>query len=123
MPSELPPTPVAYPRPQAFTLHAANGRIDAGNVDGKLIDLGSLARTGKGFCYRLDGNQMGGEGLFTADEALREIGRRISFLFLDGQFTANADLRESDVSLAGAIRLDITLEELAPGERTENAKA
>ena len=123
MPSELPPTPAAYPRPQPFTLHAANGRIYASNVDLKLIDLGSLARTEKGFCYVLDGNHMRGEGLFTPEEALREIGRRVAFLFLDGQFTANADLRDSDVSLADAIRLDITLDELAPGERIENANA
>jgi hypothetical protein len=121
MPSQLPPTPEAYPRPQPFTLYAANGRIYASNVDRKLIDLGALSRNDQGFCYFVDGNQLRGEGHLTAEAALREIAERISFLFLDGQFTANADLRDSSVSLHGAARLEITLDELAPGERMENA--
>ena len=121
MPSQLPPTPSASPRPQPFTLYAANGRIYASNVDQKLIDLGSLSRSDAGFAYCIDGNGSRGEGLPTAEAALREIAREISFLFLDGQFTANADLRDSSVSLHGAARLEITLDELAPGERMENA--
>lgn len=50
--------------------------------------------------------------------------RRVSFLYLDGQFTALADLRGTDgVALDGAVRLDIDLDELAPGEQIENANA
>ena len=121
MPSQLPPTPDAYPRPQPFTLYAANGRIYATNVDQKLIDLGAISRNDQGFCWFLDGNHERGEGQLTQEAALRDLSRRISFLFLDGQFTANADLRGSDVSLDGAARLDITLDELAPGERMQDA--
>jgi hypothetical protein len=121
MPSQLPPTPDAYPRPQPFTLYAAHGRIYATNVEQKLIDLGAISHGGQGYCWCLDGNQQRGEGQLTEEAALRDVSRQTSFLFLDGQFTANADLRESDVSLAGATRLDIVLDELAPGERMENA--
>jgi hypothetical protein len=121
MPSQLPPTPDAYPRQQPFTLYAANGRIYATNVDQKLIDLGAISRNDQGFCWFLDGNHERGEGQLTQEAALRDLSRRISFLFLDGQFTANADLRGSDVSLDGAARLDITLDELAPGERMQDA--
>jgi hypothetical protein len=121
MPSQLPPTPEAYPRPQSFTLYAANGRIYATNVEQKLIDLGAISRNDQGFCWLLDGNQQRGEGQLTEEAALRDLSRQISFLFLDGQFTANADLRGTSVSLDPATRLDITLDELAPGERMENA--
>jgi hypothetical protein len=121
MPSELPPTPEASPRPQPFTLYAANGRIYATNVDQKLIDLGSISRDEQGWRWCLDGNQQRGEGQLTEEAALRALSRQVSYLFIDGQFTANADLRGSDVSLAGATRLDIVLDELAPGERMENA--
>ena len=121
MPSELPPTPEASPRPQPFTLFAANGRIYATNVDQKLIDLGSISRYDQGWSWCLDGNQQRGEGQLTEEAALRDLSRQISFLFLDGQFTANANLRQTDVSLAGATRLDIVLDELAPGERIEDA--
>jgi hypothetical protein len=121
MPSQLPPTPDAYPRPQPFTLYAAHGRIYASNVDQKLIDLGAISRNDQGFCWLLDGNQERGDGHLTEEAALRDLSRRISFLFLDGQFTANADVRDTDISLDGATRLDVTLDELAPGERMENA--
>jgi hypothetical protein len=121
MPSQLPPTPDAYPRPQPFTLYAAHGRIYASNVDQKLIDLGAISRNDQGFCWLLDGNQERGDGHLTEEAALRDLSRRISFLFLDGQFTANADVRDTDISLDGAARLDVTLDELAPGERMENA--
>lgn len=122
MPSQLPPTPQAYPRPQPFTLYANHGRVYASNVDRKLIDLGALSGSDEdGWSYCLDGNGLRGEDLATADAALRDLAERLSFLFVDGQFTANADLRDSSVSLEGATRLEITLDELAPGERMENA--
>ena len=113
----------AVRRDQPFSLYAANGRVYASNVAQKLVDLGALWRDDAGFHYLLDGNKMQGDGLITAEAALREIGARLSFLYLDGQFTALANVRGTDgVSLDGAARVDITLDELARGEPMENAK-
>ena len=117
-------SPDAARRQQPFTLYAASGRVYATNVAQKLVDLGALWRDDAGFRYLLDGNKMQGDGLITAEAALREIAQRVSFLYLDGQFTALADLRGTDgVALDGAVRLDIDLDELAPGEQIENANA
>lgn len=117
-----PASPDAARRQQPFTLYAAGGRVYATNVAQKLVDLGALWRDAAGFHYLLDGNKMEGHGLITPEAALREMAQRVSFLYLDGQFTALADLRGTDgVVLDGAARLDITLDELAPGERIENA--
>jgi hypothetical protein len=111
-------TPV---RPQPFTLYAAGGRIYASNRDEKLIDLGALARDDSGaFCWRLDGNQQRGSGFFTEETALGNLAEKLHFLWLDGQFTAVADAR-AGVDLEGATRLDIVLDELAPGERMYDA--
>lgn len=115
-------SPDAARRQQPFTLYAASGRVYATNVAQKLVDLGALWRDDAGFHYLLDGNKMEGHGLITAQAALRDIAQRVSFLYLDGQFTALADLRGTDgLALGEAVRLDITLDELAPGERIENA--
>lgn len=123
MPSAA-PSPEAARRERPFTLYAANGRVYATNVDQKLVDLGALWRDDQGFQYCLDGNGLRGDGVITAEAALREIAGRLSFLFLDGQFTALADLRGTDgVALDGAARLDMVLDELAPGERIEDANA
>jgi hypothetical protein len=109
-------------RQQPFTLYGANGRVYATNVDQKLVDLGALARQEGGFDYLLDGNKLDGTGLPSAEAALQELASRLSFLYLDGQFTALADVRGSEgVNLDGAARLDIVLDELAPGERMEDA--
>lgn len=109
---------------QRFTLFAHAGRVLARNVDGKLIDLGSLQRDdGGSWTYLLDGNQLSGGGMLTAEAALREIGERAGFLYLDGQFTAVADLREgTPPDLSKAEALEITLDELQPGERMEDAR-
>ena len=120
--AQEPASPDAARRQQPFTLYATGGRLYASNVAQKLVDLGALWRDDAGFHYLLDGNKMEGHGLITAEAALREIAQRVSFLYLDGQFTALADLRGTDgVALDGAARIDIALDELAPGERMENA--
>jgi hypothetical protein len=109
-------------RQQPFTLYAARGRIYARNTDQKLIDLGELVQDGGSWRYRLDGNQQTGTGYFTAEEALREIGRTVRFLWLDGQFTAVADARhDGDLNLDGAVEIEIVLDELKPGERIYDA--
>jgi len=110
-------TPV---RPQPFTLYAAGGRVYATNRDQKLIDLGALARDDSGaFAWLLDGNQQRGSA-FTEEAALGDLAQHLRFLWLDGQFTAVADARDS-VNLEGATRLDIVLDELEPGERMYDA--
>ncbi len=108
---------------QAFSLYAANGRIYVSNVNQKLIDLGSLAKEADGYAWRLDGNQLSGRGLPDPVAALRDVVRQMSFLYLDGQFTALADVREdARVHLDGAPQLNIVVDELQPGERVEDAR-
>lgn len=108
---------------QAFTLFAAGGRVYARNTEQKIIDLGELAREdGGAFRYLLDGNKQSGSGFFTEQEALRDIAGHLRFLWLDGQFTAVADARDDPaLDLDGAVELDITLDELPPGERAYDA--
>jgi hypothetical protein len=108
---------------QPFTLFAAQGRVYARNRDQKIIDLGALERSeGGAFRYLLDGDKQSAEGFFTEEEALRHIGSNLRFLWLDGQFTAVADARDDrELDLAGAIRVDILLDELKPGERMYDA--
>jgi hypothetical protein len=114
-------TPRSPLRPQPFTLYAAGGRIYATNRDQKLIDLGALTRDESGaFSWLLDGNQQRGSGFFTEETALGDLAGKLQFLWLDGQFTAVADARDG-VNLQGATRLDIVLDELAPGERAYDA--
>ena len=110
-------------RQQPFTLYAAQGRVYARNRDQKVIALGALARDdGGAFSYLLDGNQQGGKGFFTEEEALRDVAGKLRFLWLDGQFTAVADARDDPaLHLDGATQLDIVLDELQPGERMVDA--
>ena len=111
----------AAARPQPFTLYAARGRVYASNRDQKLIDLGALTRDDEGsVSWLLDGNQQRGTGFANEDAALRDLAEHLRFLWLDGQFTAVADAR-AGVNLEGAARLDIVLDELAPGEREYDA--
>ena len=109
-------------RQQPFTLYAASGRVYARNTDQKVIDLGELRQDGGSWTYRLDGNQQSGNGFFTPEEALREIGGKMRFLWLDGQFTAVADARDGEaLNLDGAAQIEILLDELKPGERMVDA--
>jgi hypothetical protein len=106
----------------SYTLLAANGRVYARNVDQKVIDLGALSQQDGAWCYLLDGNKEAGSGLFTEEGALREIASHLRFLWLDGQFTAVADAREAaDFDISGAKSLEITLDELQPGEPMQDA--
>lgn len=117
--SERDPAPA---RELPFTLYAAHGRVYARNRDQKIIDLGALKRDDGVFRYQLDGNQQAGRGFASAVDALRDIASHLRFLWLDGQFTALADAREDpDLDLDGAAQLDIVLDELAPGERMNDA--
>jgi hypothetical protein len=109
-------------RQQPFTLFAAQGRIYARNTDQKIIDLGALAQDGSAWRYELDGNHHTGSGFGSPEEALRDIGRNVRFLWLDGQFTAVADAREGgSLNLDGATQVEILLDELKPGERMYDA--
>jgi hypothetical protein len=113
----------ASPR-EAFTLYAADGRIYASNIKQKLIVLGPLTEQedGYGYGYVLDGNKQTGQALPSLEAALRHVADNIRFLYLDGQFTALADARETvDVHLDGAARIDVMLDELQSGEGMEDA--
>lgn len=107
---------------QAFSLFAANGRVYARNPAQKVIDLGVLERRDGGWCYELDGNHHGGRSFSGPGQALHDIAAHLRFLWLDGQFTAVADARDDpSLNLDGATQLDILLDELAPGERAQDA--
>ncbi|MBC5766833.1 hypothetical protein [Ramlibacter albus] len=111
------------PRKQPYTLYAANGRVYARNAAGPVIDLGALRREQGAYCYLLDGNKLSGGGFSTEKEALREIAARLHFLWLDGQFTALPDVRQTaGVDFSSATHLDIELDELGPNERIEDAR-
>ena len=121
--ANTPTTPGARSTQQPFTFYAVRGRVLARNVDGKLIDLGRIGPGTDGrTTWLLDGNQLTGTA---TDEqaALRDLAARAGFLYLDGQFTAVADLREGtapDLSQAQAV--EVLLDELQPGERMEDAR-
>jgi hypothetical protein len=112
----------AKPKKQPYTLYAAGGRVYAQNAAYTIIDLGALTRQDDGLRYVLDGNKLSGSGFFTAEAALRDIARRLHFLWLDGQFTALADVRDK-VDLSEATRLPIQLDELGPNEPVQSATA
>lgn len=108
---------------QTYTLFAAHGRVYASNVRQKLIDLGSLAETDGRYRYELDGDHATGEGFASAEDALHDIGERVSFFFLDGQFTALGDRRDDVPGLEKAPQLEVTLDELGQGEPAFNLNA
>jgi hypothetical protein len=120
----MPQQPDAAPTRQRFTFYAAGNRLYARNVDDKVIDLGALARQDDGsWTWRLDGNQLTGGGMLTPEAALREAAARMGFLYLDGQFTAVADAGDAvRSSLGQAVQVELTIDELQPGERMEDAR-
>ncbi|WP_162576112.1 hypothetical protein [Variovorax sp. PBL-H6] len=88
----------------------------------KLIALGPLTEEGQGYGYVLDGNQQTGQGLPSPEAALRHLADNVRFLYLDGQFTALADVRDT-VNLEGAARIDVMLDELPREEGMQDARA
>jgi hypothetical protein len=107
---------------QSYTLYAADGRVYASNIRQKLVDLGELAPEGGAFGYRLDGNQASGSGFADEKAALRDLGKALSFLFLDGQFTALTDQRgHAGPDLSDAPQIEITLDEFGGREAPFNA--
>jgi len=78
-----------------FTLYASQGRIYAENAAGKLIDLGAIRKEGNVFAYRLDADGVSGEASESAARALADIEQRVNMPYMDGQFTALPDLRDS----------------------------
>jgi hypothetical protein len=122
MPTSSKASEPASPR-QAFTFYAANGHIYASNVKQKLIDLGSVMEDGGGYSYLLDGNRQSGQNLASLEAVLRHVADHIRFLYLDGQFTALADLRETGrVNLDGAAQIDVMIDELQSGEPIVDAR-
>ena len=97
---------------QPFTLYLQEGRILAGNRDGKLIELGPTESNNGRLSYRLDGEPISGDGLQDEAALLADLGGKLNFLFLDSQFTALPDLGDS-IEIQGASQLYITLEEFS----------
>ena len=112
----------AAPRAR-FTFHAAEGRLYCRNEDGKIIDLGKLARQPDGsWHYLLDGNQLAG-GAPTPEVAMADAASRMGFLYLDGQITAVADAREQhELRLDDAPAIERAFVEMQAGERMEDAR-
>ncbi|RAR75980.1 hypothetical protein AX018_105822 [Paracidovorax anthurii] len=101
----------AAPTGVPFTLYAAHGRVYASNVRDKLIDLGRLDREGGGYAYRLDSDPKVASGGFeSAEHALAGIAGAVTFLFLDGQFTALADVGGERPDLIDAPQIHVTMD-------------
>src|SRR5688500_769289 len=105
-----------------FTFYAAGDRLLARNVERKVVDLGRLWRHADGsWHYLLDGNKLAGGGTPTPETAMADAARRMGFLYLDGQFTAVADARQRpELDLSSAPAVELTIDELQPGERMED---
>lgn len=112
--SSLPAAQPAASPGQTFTLYACNGRIFASNVREKLIDLGELAHSASGYRYQLDGDdKAAGSGFGTAEDALVDVAGMVTFLYLDGQFTALADIGGvARPDLQSATQIHVTLDRL-----------
>ncbi|QEI06101.1 hypothetical protein FXN63_09835 [Pigmentiphaga aceris] len=78
-----------------FTLYASQGRVYAENSAGKLIDLGAVRKEGNVFTYRLDADGVSGEVSESIARALADIENQVTDVYLDGQFIALPDLKDS----------------------------
>lgn len=117
------PTQPAHPTAtqppgQPFTLYAAQSRVLCSNKRDKLVDLGALEREGSGtWRYQLDADEkIAAAGFASSEEALADVAGAVTFLFLDGQFTALMDVGEGGrPDLADAAQIHITLDPLGHG--------
>jgi len=107
-----------------YRFYAAGDRLYARNVEGKVVDLGRLTRHADGsWHYFLDGNKLAGGGTPTPETAMADAARRMGFLYLDGQFTSVEDARtHPDLDLDKAPAVELTMDELQPGERMQDAR-
>lgn len=108
----------------SFTLYAAGGRVYASNVRDKVVDLGLLEERGSGgYRYQLDGDDaIASAGFATAEDALVHLAHAITFLFLDGQFTALADVGgPSRPDLLSATQIHVVLDRRGHAEPTIEA--
>ena len=101
----------------AFTLYATGGRVYASNVREKLVDLGQMEEQqgpdgSTTYRFRLDGDEtVASAGFPTAEDVLAHLAQSITFFFLDGQFTALADLGGvSRPDLPSATQIHIVLD-------------
>ncbi|GKS82896.1 MULTISPECIES: hypothetical protein [unclassified Acidovorax] len=103
---------------QTFTLYAAGGRVYASNVRDKLIDLGGLTEAQGRYGYALDGgDQVARDGFPSPEDALADIASTVTFLYLDGQFTALEDLSDGrSPDLSDVPQIQISLDALGHGE-------
>lgn len=122
MSASPPLSPQSHPG-QTFVLYAVRGRIYASNVRGKLVDLGGFTDDeDEQVAYRLDGDDhAAGHGFDSVEEALQHLATTVTFLFLDGQFTALDDAGGVErPDLAGAPQIQVTLD---PRGRADHAIA
>lgn len=112
-------SPGGAPAGIPFVLYALRGRVYAGNIKHKLIDLGRMGPEQDGaWSYLLDGDKATGSGFAGPEEAMEHIAATTTFLFLDGQFTALEDLGGTDrPDLQDAPKCEVTLDPLGRGER------
>lgn len=90
MPPPSNSTPPQLDRP--FRLIATDARVLAQNAAGKLIDIGEIARGADGACtirLDVDGIETGPQS--DAQAALEALVPMLTFDYLDGLFTAEAD--------------------------------
>lgn len=96
-----------------YNLYYCNNHLLAQNIDGHLVDIGTTETEDGQLSYQLDGNQEQGTGFDSPEALLADVETKISFLFLDGQFTSlpdvSADYRDT---LDDAPSREIQLHEL-----------
>ncbi|MEJ2769269.1 hypothetical protein [Mycetohabitans sp. B46] len=108
------PTLPQFDRP--FRLFAAEKRVLAQNAVGKLIDIGAIEHRHDGHCaIHLDVDAIDTGPHPDPQSALRALVPKLSFDYLDGLFTAEANAR-FDGRLDSLPHIDFMLPESAPRE-------
>jgi hypothetical protein len=117
MPSPADTTPPQFDRP--FRLIATDARVLAQNAAGKLIDIGEISRGANGACtirLDVDGIETGPQSDVRA--ALEALVPLLTFDYLDGLFTAEADAH-FDGLLDALPHVAFTLPEALPRALTD----
>ncbi|KMZ11771.1 hypothetical protein BHUM_04281 [Candidatus Burkholderia humilis] len=103
---------------QPFRLFAVEQRVLAQNVDGKVIDIGTMDSKKGEYCARLDVDEIAVEPKRSAELALKALVDKLSFDYLDGLFTS-----ERVVEVSGRLQdypsVEFELDETLPRDMVD----
>ena len=77
-----------------YMLFCCQSRLLIQNIDGHVVDIGSVTQQGESVEWQLDGNDEHGDHAESVEEMLRDVEQHLSFLFVDGQFTSLPDVSD-----------------------------